>query len=132
MEMYLHDSREMFCLVLRGKLAGGSVRELELAWTTANSIAGARDLVVDISGLADADPAGRELLFRMRRSGVCVIPAPSPEGFRRPPEPAARYRWGRLFWDAVRVTKFRRLPGRNRRPMAPGGQNSRSAAASTQ
>ena len=124
MEMYLHDSREMFCFVLRGELAGGSVRELELAWTTANSTLGARNLVLDISGLTDPDPAGRELLFRMRRSGACVIPALPAEGFRRPAEPVARYRrrWGRLLWDAVRATRFRQLPGRRRRAVAPCGQ----------
>jgi anti-anti-sigma regulatory factor len=56
----------MLCFVLLRELVGGFVRELEHAWTTANSALGARELIVDISGLTHVDAAGRELLFRMR------------------------------------------------------------------
>ena len=70
MEMYLHDSSAALRFVLRGELAGGYVRELEHAWTTANSILGARELVVDVSGMTNADTGGRELLSRMRQSGA--------------------------------------------------------------
>jgi hypothetical protein len=31
MDMYLHDSSTKFCMVVRGELAGGCVRELEHA-----------------------------------------------------------------------------------------------------
>src|SRR5690348_970671 len=74
MDMYLHDNSATLRFVLRGELAAGRVRELENAWTTAASILGARDLVVDLSELTQADCAGKELLFRMREAGACVIP----------------------------------------------------------
>ena len=123
MEIYLHDRPAMFNVVLRGELAGGSVRELELAWRTANSTLHGRDLVVDIGGLVDADPAGRELLFHMQQSGASIVPALPPEVFRRAGAPIARYRgiWDRLLWGAIRATKFRQLPGRRRRSVAVGG-----------
>lgn len=116
MEMYLHDSSARFCFVLRGELSGVSVRELENAWITADSVLGARDLVVDVSGLTNADPGGRELLFRMRQSRARIIPALPAEGFKPPAEPVAGYRWkwGRLLRDVVRATKLRHLLGRRR------------------
>jgi hypothetical protein len=72
MDMYLHDSSTTFRIVLRGELAGGSVRELEHAWTTAGSILGSKELLVDISGLTSADAGGTELLSRMRELGAQV------------------------------------------------------------
>ena len=116
MEMYLHDSSARFCFALRGELAGVSVRELERAWITARSILGARDLVVDTSRLTNADPGGRELLFRMRQSGARIIPALPAGSFKPPAEPVAGYRWkwGGLLRDVVRATKFRHLLGMRR------------------
>jgi len=48
---------------------------------------GDRDLVVAISGLTNADPAGREVLFRMRQSGARGIPALPAGDFKPPAEP---------------------------------------------
>ena len=77
MEMYQHDSATMFRFVLRGGLTGGCVPELEHAWTTARSTLNGRDLVVDVSGVTNADEFGVELLSRMRDSGARLA-APLP------------------------------------------------------
>ena len=70
MEMYQHDSATMFRFVLRGGLTDGGVPELEHAWTTAKSTLKDRDMVVDVSGVTNADEFGVELLSRMRDSGA--------------------------------------------------------------
>jgi outer membrane protein len=53
---------------LEGKLAGLWVSELEQAWRT--GMTNAESLVVDLSGVAFVDPAGRELLGRMHARGA--------------------------------------------------------------
>ena len=78
-EMFQHDSATMFRFVLRGELTGDGVQELEHAWTTARSILGTKALVVEISGITNADTAGIELLFRMRETGARLNAAPPPE-----------------------------------------------------
>ncbi|HUO32657.1 MAG TPA: hypothetical protein VMU80_25815 [Bryobacteraceae bacterium] len=82
MDMYQHDGASLFRFVLRGELCGYCVEELQHAWTTAQSILGTKELVVDICGLAAADAAGVELLSRMRKSGarlIAPLPPASPE-----------------------------------------------------
>ena len=70
MEMYQHDRAASFQFVLRGELTGDAVPELECAWTTARSIIAGKELVVDISGMTNADHSGIDLLTRMRESGA--------------------------------------------------------------
>ena len=72
-EMYQHDCPSDFQFVLSGDLSGEAVQQLRWAWQTAKSTLGARDLLVDISGIANADPCGLELLFRMRKAGARLI-----------------------------------------------------------
>lgn len=73
MEMYQHDCPSDFRFVLSGDLSGEAVQQLQWAWQTAQSTLGGRDLIVDISGIANADPFGLELLFRMRKAGARLI-----------------------------------------------------------
>ena len=56
--------------VLNGDLFDEAVRQLEWAWETAKSILGGKELIIDISGIANADPLGIEVLFRMRQAGA--------------------------------------------------------------
>jgi ABC-type transporter Mla MlaB component len=79
MDMYQHDSATMFQFVLRGELIGDRVQNLEHAWKTAKSILAGKELVVDISGLTNADPSGVDLLSRMRKSGARLTAALPPE-----------------------------------------------------
>ena len=78
MDMYLHDSATTFRFVLRGELFGDHVAGLRHAWTTAQSILGTKELVVDLSGITTADVAGSEMLYEMRHSGARLIGVPSP------------------------------------------------------
>ncbi len=70
MDMYQHDSAAVFRFVLRGELTGDQERDLECAWTTAKSTLAGKELVVDISGIKNADLSGVDLLTRMRESGA--------------------------------------------------------------
>jgi ABC-type transporter Mla MlaB component len=79
MQMFQHDSATMFRFVLRGELAGDEVQELEHAWTTALSILETKELVVDVSGITNADAAGVELLSRMRETGARLNATLPPE-----------------------------------------------------
>jgi ABC-type transporter Mla MlaB component len=85
MEMHQHDSAQAFRFVLSGELAGDAVQQLEWAWETAKSILAGRDLIVDVSGIANADRSGGELLCRMRESGARLTAAlpPVSGGFLR-------------------------------------------------
>ena len=78
MDMYLHDTGTTFRFVLRGELIGDHVAGLRHAWTTAQSILGSKELVVDLSGITTADVAGFEILSEMRHSGARLIGGPSP------------------------------------------------------
>jgi len=110
MEMYLHDSSAMLRFVLRGELARASVRQLECAWETATSTLGLRDVVVDASGLSNADTAGRELLARMTQSGARLIPMLPPETTEQPAGTAVPSGTSiRRLRRATRATHFRSL-----------------------
>ena len=92
MDMYQHDSAAMFRFVLRGDLAGDRVRELEHAWTAARSTLNGRLMVIDVSGIRDADPWGMELLSRMKESGArltATLPPASKDFLRSLGLPAA-------------------------------------------
>ena len=78
MDMYLHDSATRFRFVLRGELTGSDVARLRHAWTTAQSILGTKELVVDLSGITTADVGGFETLREMRHSGARLIGKPLP------------------------------------------------------
>ncbi len=78
MDMYQHDSATAFRFVLRGCLAGDPVQQLEHAWTTARSILDGKRLEVDLSGIANADESGVDLLRRMRDSGARLTAALPP------------------------------------------------------
>ena len=108
MDLYQHDSAGMFRFVLRGDLSGTSVREFEHAWNTATSIATQKEMVVDLSGVTDADAAGVELLCRMRESGVRLTAEPAFLRTGMPPAAPEVHCFGR--W-AVRLMQLWRAPG---------------------
>ncbi len=78
MDMFQHDSAAIFRFELRGELSGAAVWDLEHAWITAQSITSRKEIVVDISGIEEADSSGIQLLFRMRESGVRLIVTQTP------------------------------------------------------
>ncbi|PYT24664.1 MAG: hypothetical protein DMG57_27900 [Acidobacteria bacterium] len=79
MQMFQHDSATIFWFVLQGDLTGDGVQELQHAWTTARLILGTKALVVDISGITNADAAGVELLSRKRETGARLNATLPPE-----------------------------------------------------
>jgi hypothetical protein len=79
MQIYLHDRPAVFQFVLKGKLAGAWVPNLEHAWDTARSVLGSKELVVDLSGISEADEPGVALLSRMRQSGAFLTAAHPPQ-----------------------------------------------------
>jgi hypothetical protein len=111
MDLYQHDSATMFQFVIRGELAGESVSNLEHAWTTAKSILAGKELVVDVSGITNADPSEFDLLSRMRESGARLTAAlpPASEGVLRSlglPAAAPGGRYDRLrAWRLVRLLR---------------------------
>jgi ABC-type transporter Mla MlaB component len=114
MDMYQHDSATMFQFVLRGELIGDRVQDLEHAWNTAKSILAGKELVVDISGITNADPSGVDLLSRMRESGARLTAAlpPESEAFLRSlgvPTAAPRGRRGSTW--ALRLLRLGGLCG---------------------
>jgi hypothetical protein len=109
MDLYQHDSAAMFRFVIRGELCGMAVQNLEQAWHTAMSTANQKELVVDVSGITDADELGLELLSRMRESGARLAAAlpPASEGVLRSlglPVAAPDGRYGRpRVWRLLRL-----------------------------
>ena len=77
--MYQHDAATMFRFVLRGELVGERVHDLEHAWITAASILDHKELIVDVSGVSNADSPGIELLSRLREAGARLTATPPPE-----------------------------------------------------
>ncbi len=111
MDMYQHDSAAMYRFVLRGDLADDQTQELERAWSTAKSILKGKELVVDVSGITDADDSGVELLSRMRDSGARLTMALPPKSrgvLRSLGLPVAEPR-GRLL--TARVRRLLKLAG---------------------
>ena len=114
MDIYLHDRSAAFQFVLKGKLMGDWVLQLEHAWNTARSVVGGKEVVVDLSGISDADPRGVDLLSRMRDSGARLTAsrAPKSEAFlARLGVAMPRSGSGREGWRLLRLFKFAGLCG---------------------
>ena len=120
MDMYQHDSATMFQFVLRGELRGDSVQDLEHAWTTAKSVLEAKELVVDVFGITNANPSGVDLLSRMRGSGAQLTAA----------LPRKSEEWGSCLTQVIALAQARwgGPPGPRRTPSSallggrPGGR----------
>jgi anti-anti-sigma regulatory factor len=115
--MLQHDSATMFRFVLQGELTGESVREFEHAWTAARSIVGTKALVVEISGITNADGAGVDLLSRMRETGArlnAALPLASAEfirsmGISVAPPAAPPNNWTQRCLRVLRLSKIEML-----------------------
>lgn len=68
------DENELTTLTIEGKLAGRWVRELEQCWETAASSEPSRAIRVNLSSVGFIDTEGKELLTRMRKQGVVLVP----------------------------------------------------------
>jgi ABC-type transporter Mla MlaB component len=114
MDMYQHDSATRFQFVLRGELNGNGVQDLEHAWSTAKSTLAGKELVVDISGITNADRSGVDLLSRMRDSGArltAALPSESEDFLQSLGVPMAAPRGRRGNGWALRFLHFAGLCG---------------------
>ena len=68
------DENELTTLTIEGKLAGRWVKELEQCWETAVSSEPRRAIHVNLSSVGFIDTEGKELLTRMRKQGVVLVP----------------------------------------------------------
>jgi anti-anti-sigma regulatory factor len=69
----LCNESENIRLVVEGKLAGASLSELEKSWQKAVSNESKCAIVVDLSCVSFVDTSGKELLKRMRESGIRFV-----------------------------------------------------------
>jgi hypothetical protein len=72
MDIYQHDSPEKFRIVLKGDLVEAGTQQLRCAWETAKSTLNGKQLILEVSDVGAVDPAGLDLLSRMREAGVRV------------------------------------------------------------
>ena len=73
LDIYLHDGSGRFRIRVAGALVEAHVDELEHAWATASSILHNKELVLELDQLHDADPAGLDLLDRLRQTGARLV-----------------------------------------------------------
>jgi len=68
------DDNELTTLTIEGKLAGRWVKELEQCCENAASSQHLRAIRVNLSAVGFIDTEGKELLTRMRKQGVVLVP----------------------------------------------------------
>lgn len=70
----VYNEKESTGFVIEGKLATGGVTELEKCWQTVISADPLKPIVVNLVRVTFIDSTGRDLLVRMRRQGVSLVP----------------------------------------------------------
>ena len=68
---HAHDATSF---TVQGRLVGPWVCELERCWRDAGEIEPLTPISVSLAAVTFVDPAGLELLTRMRRTGVTLVP----------------------------------------------------------
>jgi anti-anti-sigma regulatory factor len=70
----VHDENEAASLTIEGKLTAPVATELEKCWQTLIAAEPSRSVVVKLAAVTFVDFECRELLTRMRRQGVKLVP----------------------------------------------------------
>ena len=70
----VYNEKESTGFVIEGKLATGGVTELEKCWQMVISADSLKPIVVNLVRVTFIDSKGRDLLVRMRRQGVSLVP----------------------------------------------------------
>lgn len=70
----VHDENELTRLTVEGKLTGRCADELEKCWQTVTTADPSKSIVVNLASVTFVDSESRELLVRMRRQGVELVP----------------------------------------------------------
>ena len=74
-EYYIHDGSKAFRFRLLGQLSATGARDLELAWETAHSTIGSREIVMDVTRITWIDAGGQELLRAWKMRGAKFVVA---------------------------------------------------------
>jgi hypothetical protein len=74
LKISVHDSGESVCFTVEGKLTADVASELEGCWQAALGRQPLKPLVVKLAAVSFFDSKSRELLTRMRRCGVRLVP----------------------------------------------------------
>ena len=70
----IHNDSESASLTVEGKLTRPCAIELERCWQTAIAAEPVKSIVVNLAAVTFVDSECRELLVRMRRQGVKLVP----------------------------------------------------------
>jgi anti-anti-sigma regulatory factor len=70
----IQHGNESTSFTVAGKLMGAWVEELEKCWRTATATATCKSILVNLASVTFVDPTGRELLAKMRKQGVVLVP----------------------------------------------------------
>lgn len=70
----VHDENASTGFTIEGKLTAPGATELEKVWQVAVAARPSRPMVVSLVRVTFIDREGRELLIRMRRQGVKLVP----------------------------------------------------------
>ena len=113
---YMHDGPTAFSIELAGTLSAEGAKKLEQDWRSASAVIGKKELVVDLSFVAEIDPGACQLLLRWFRNGATVVTNTSESRalaesiIGRPLPPIARiaytcspYRSGSFFRDVLPI-----------------------------
>ena len=65
---------ESTSFTVAGKLTGAWVEELEKCWRTETAAADRKSILVNLASVTFVDSTGRELLAKMRKQGVVLVP----------------------------------------------------------
>lgn len=70
----VHDENGSTRFTVEGTLTGRCVAELEKCWLTVTTAEPRKSIVVNLASVTFVDSESRELLVRMRRQGVELVP----------------------------------------------------------
>jgi anti-anti-sigma regulatory factor len=70
----VHDDNKSTRFTIEGKLTGHGAAELERCWRTVMAAEPSKAIVVDLASVTFVDSECRQLLVRMRRQGVELVP----------------------------------------------------------
>jgi anti-anti-sigma factor len=70
----VHDNNNITNFTIEGKLTAPTANELEKCWQTAAAAEPPKPIVVNLTAVTFVDSECRDLLTRMRRQGVKLVP----------------------------------------------------------
>lgn len=70
----IQHGNESTSFTVAGKLIGAWVGELEKCWRTETATTACKSIFVNLASVTFVDSTGRELLAKMRRQGVVLVP----------------------------------------------------------